>query len=98
MAVVVSVSVPDDLNSKWKQSDLKIKEYEIILEKAKKEVLKIHFESKSILEKDIKSKKDVIEKEIEKEILEDQIFLKKLNGRKPKRVIIVTGKIINFVV
>ena len=24
MAVVVSVSVPDDLNSKWKQSDLKI--------------------------------------------------------------------------
>ena len=24
MAVVVSVSVPDDLNAKWKQSDLKI--------------------------------------------------------------------------
>ena len=35
--------------------------------------------------------------EIEKEILTDQVFLKKLNGKKPKRVIIVPGKIINFV-
>ena len=54
------------------QSEAKAKEYESILEKAKKEVLKIHFESKSILDKDIKSKKESMEKEIEKEILKAQ--------------------------
>ena len=54
------------------QSEAKGKEYESILEKAKKEVLKIHFESKSILDKDIKSKKESMEKEIEKEILKAQ--------------------------
>ncbi len=36
--------------------------------------------------------------DIEKEILADQVFLKKLNGQTPKRVIVVPGKIINFVV
>ena len=35
--------------------------------------------------------------EIEKEILADEVFIKKLNGQKPKRVIVVPGKIINFV-
>ena len=35
--------------------------------------------------------------EIEKEILADKVFIKKLNGQKPKRVIVVPGKIINFV-
>ena len=54
------------------QSEAKAKEYESILEKAKKEVLKIHFESKIILDKDIKSKKESMEKEIEKEILKAQ--------------------------
>ena len=54
------------------QSEAKAKEYESILEKAKKEVLKIHFESKSILDKDIKLKKESMEKEIEKEILKAQ--------------------------
>ena len=39
---------------------------------AKKEVSKIHFETKNILDKDIQSKKEMIEKEIEKEILKAQ--------------------------
>ena len=47
-------------------------EYELILENAKKEVLKIQFESKNILNKDIKSKKEIMEKEIEKEISKAQ--------------------------
>ena len=42
------------------------------MENAKKEILKIHFESKSALDKDIQSKKEIIEKEIEKEILKAQ--------------------------
>ncbi len=54
------------------QSEAKLKEYELILNKAKKEVNKIHFDSKTALDKDIQSKKEVIEKEIEKEILKAQ--------------------------
>ena len=63
--------IKEDLEnaSKFKeQSEAKLKEYKIILENAKKEVVKIHFESKNILDKDINSKKKAIEKEIEKEI------------------------------
>ncbi len=62
----------ENANKFKEQSEAKAKEYESILEKAKKEVLKIHFESKSILDKDIKSKKESMEKEIEKEILKAQ--------------------------
>ena len=51
------------------QSEAKAKEYDIILKNAKKEVSKIHFESKNILDKNIQSKKEIMEKEIEKEIL-----------------------------
>ena len=67
--------IKEDLESanKFKdQSESKIKEYEAIIENAKKEVSKIHFESKQILDKDIKSKKDTMEKEIEKEIIKAQ--------------------------
>ena len=67
--------IKEDLESanKFKeQSEAKAKEYDFILESAKKEVSKIHFESKSILDKDIQSKKDSMEKEIEKEILKAQ--------------------------
>ena len=48
--------IKEDLENAQKfkeQSELKVKEYEIILEKAKKEVLKIHSDSKSILVKDL---------------------------------------------
>ena len=42
------------------------------MEEAKKEVIKIQIESKNLLDKDIRTKKDAIEKEIEKEILKAQ--------------------------
>ena len=42
------------------------------MEDTKKEVLKIHLESKTLLEKDIQAKKSVVEKEIESEILKAQ--------------------------
>tara|TARA_Y200000002_G_scaffold279533_1_gene233683 strand:- start:1376 stop:4063 length:2688 start_codon:yes stop_codon:yes gene_type:complete len=41
---------------------------------------------------------DLSKGEIEKEILSDKDFIKKLDGREPKRIIVVPGKIINFVV
>ena len=63
----------ENANKFKEQSEAKMKEYEIILENAKKEVHKIHFESKNLLDKDIQSKKEKMEKEIvkaQKEILE----------------------------
>ena len=54
------------------QSETKLKEYEIILKNAKKDVAKIHYESKNRLDKDIQLKKEIIDKEIEKEISKAQ--------------------------
>ena len=62
----------ENANKFKEQSEAKIKEYEIILENAKKEVHKIHFESKNLLDKDIQSKKEIMEKEIEEEIFKAQ--------------------------
>ena len=63
--------IKEDLDAANKLKDLsesKLIEYEKILENSKKEVVKIHFESKSKLDKDIQAKKDFMEKEIEIEI------------------------------
>ena len=62
----------ENANKFKEQSEAKLKEYGLILDKAKKEVNKIHFDSKAALDKDIQSKKEVIEKEIEKEIIKAQ--------------------------
>lgn len=59
--------------SKFKDiSESKLKEYQKILEDVKKEVIKIHLESKNKLDKDIQAKKEVMEKEIENEISKAQ--------------------------
>ena len=62
----------DDANKFKELSDAKLKDYEKILEDAKKEVIKIHLDQKNLLDKDIQSKKVTIEKEIENEILKAQ--------------------------
>ena len=62
----------ENANKFKEQSEAKLKEYSLILDKAKKEVNKIHFDSKTSLDKDIQSKKEILEKEIEKEILKAQ--------------------------
>ena len=59
----------DEANKLKELSELKLKEYEKILENAKKEVVRIYIESKNTLDKSIQSKKVKIEKEIENEIL-----------------------------
>ena len=62
-----------DAANKFKDlSELKLKEYERILENSKKEVIKLHLEAKNKLIKDIQAKKDVMEKEIEIEITKAQ--------------------------
>ena len=62
----------EEANKLKELSELKLKEYEKILENAKKEVSKIHLESKNNLDKDIQNKKILIEKDIENEILKAQ--------------------------
>ena len=67
--------IKEDLDSanKFKNlSELRLKEYEKILENSKKDVIKIHIESKSKLDKDIQAKKDMMDKEIEIEIVKAQ--------------------------
>ena len=62
-----------DAANKFKElSELKLNEYEKILENSKKEVIKINIETKNKLDKDIKAKKDIMEKEIENEIAKAQ--------------------------
>ena len=53
----------ENANKFKEESEAKLKEYDLILENAKKEVLKIHFESKSTLAKNIQSKKESMEKD-----------------------------------
>ena len=64
-------------------SELKLKEYEDILNNAKKDVIKIQLEAKTLLEKDIQTKKVAIEKEIEKEASKAQ---KEINELKKSSV------------
>ena len=67
--------IKEDLENAHKfkdQSEIKLKEYEAILDKAKKDVAKIHVESKRLLDKQIQLKKEKMEKEIESEILKAQ--------------------------
>ena len=62
----------DNANKFKDLSEIKFKEYEAILENAKKEVTKIHMQSKNLLDKDIQVKKKFMEKEIENEISKAQ--------------------------
>ena len=79
--------IKEDLDSanKFKDlSELKLKEYEKILEDSKKEVIKIHLESKNQLDKTIQEKKDVMDKEIETEITKAQ---KEINDLKKNSIL-----------
>jgi F-type H+-transporting ATPase subunit b len=63
--------IKDDLDEAHKLKNLaeqKLKEYELSIENAKKEVQKIIFESKNKLSSEIQSKKKEFDKEIENEI------------------------------
>ena len=62
----------DDANNFKELSELKFKEYEKIIATAKREVIKIQIESKDLLDRDLKIKKEKIEKEIEQEVLKAQ--------------------------
>ena len=68
----------DEANSLKELSEKKQKEYNLVIENAKKEVQKILSENKSKLNIEIENKKKIIEKEIEEEIQKIQIEIKNL--------------------
>ena len=88
----------ENANKFKEQSEAKAKEYDFILENAKKEVLKIHFESKSTLDKDIQSKKESMEKEIEKEILKAQKEISELKKNSISSIQIISGSIVSNII
>ena len=88
----------ENANKFKEESEVKLKEYDLILESAKKEVLKIHFESKSTLDKDIQSKKESMEKEIEKEILKAQKEISELKKNSISSIQIISGSIVSNII
>ena len=88
----------ENANKFKEESEVKLKEYDLILENAKKEVLKIHFESKSTLDKDIQSKKESMEKEIEKEILKAQKEISELKKNSISSIQIISGNIVSNII
>ena len=88
----------ENANKFREQSEAKIKEYQIILENAKKEVSKIHFDSKSILDKDIQLKKEKMEKEIEKEILKAQKEILELKNSSMYSINSIAGSIVSNII
>ena len=88
----------ENANKFKEESEVKLKEYDLILENAKKEVLKIHFESKSALDKDIQSKKESMEKEIEKEILKAQKEISELKKNSISSIQIISGSIVSNII
>ncbi len=68
----------DEAKNLQEISEKKFNEYNLAIEKAKKEVQKIIFDSKNKLKLDIQTKKDIFEKEIDKEVENTQKEINKL--------------------
>ena len=88
----------ENANKFKEQSEVKLKDYELILDKAKKEVNKIHFDSKTALDKNIQSKKESMEKEIEKEILKAQKEISELKKNSISSIQIISGSIVSNII
>ena len=88
----------ENANKFKEESEAKLEEYDLILENAKKEALRIHFESKSTLDKDIQSKKESMEKEIEKEILKAQKEISELKKNSISSIQIISGSIVSNII
>ena len=88
----------ENANKFKEQSEAKAKEYDIILENAKKEISKIHFDSKNILDKDIQLKKEAMEKEIEKEIFKAQKEISELKKNSISSIQRISGSIVSNII
>ena len=88
----------ENANKFKEQSEAKIREYDVILDNAKKEVAKIHLESKNTLDKNIQSKKIAMEKEIEKEILKAQEEITELKKNSISSIQSISGSIVSNII
>tara|TARA_A100001011_G_scaffold398891_1_gene505015 strand:+ start:107 stop:682 length:576 start_codon:yes stop_codon:yes gene_type:complete len=88
----------DNANKFKDRSDTKLKEYEAILENAKKDVAKIHLDSKSILDKDIQLKKEKVEKDIENEITKAQKEITELKKNSISSIQIISKDIASNII
>jgi len=96
--------IKDDLDEAQKLKSIaeeKLKEYEITIENAKKDVLKIIFKSKKKLSSEIQNKKKEFEKEIELEVKSAELEIKNLKSESLANISTIseemTSKIIEMV-
>ena len=93
--------IKDDLDEAQKLKNLaeqKLKEYELSIEKAKKEVQKIIFESKNKLNLEIQNKKKKFEKEMETEIESAEKEIKSLKKESLKNISIISEEMASKVI
>ena len=97
-------TIKDDLDEAQKLKSIaeeKLKEYEITIENAKKDVLKIIFKSKKKLSSEIQNKKKEFEKEIELEVKSAELEIKNLKSESLANISTIseemTSKIIEMV-
>jgi len=93
--------IKDDLDEAQKLKNLaerKLKEYELSIEDAKKEVQKIIFESKNKLNLEIQSKKKEFEKEIEIEIEKAEKEIENLKKDSLKNILTISEEMASKVI
>jgi len=93
--------IKDDLDEAQKLKNLaeqKLKEYELSIEKAKKEVQKIIFESKNKLNLEIQNKKKKFEKEMETEIESAEKEIESLKKESLKNISIISEEMASKVI
>ena len=88
----------DEANNLKNLSEEKLKEYELELENSKKDVTKILLESKNILYKNIASKKETMEKEIEFEISKAQKEILNLKKNSINSINIISQQIASDII
>jgi len=71
---------------KRKESESKIKEYNVIIEKSKNEAKDLINQAKERLMKDIKLKKEALEKDLSSEIQKTEIEIQELRNKAPEKI------------
>ena len=93
--------IKDDLDEAQKLKNLaeeKLKEYELSIENAKKEVQKIIFESKNKLNLEIQSKKKKFDKDIEIEIESAEKEIENLKKNSLKNILVISEEMASKVI
>jgi len=88
----------DDANKFKDLSETKLEEYKKILDDAKKEIANIHLSSQNKLNKDIQQKKEIIDKEIDKEIKQAQKEILELKKNSLESIQVISKEIASNII